>query len=83
MDDFPWLRFVVVFVVFPWLRFVDQIILSHSIFFSMTCTSVTGGIMIKKDSCSGASINDTGNARVRERHECISEASVTVFKYGL
>jgi len=34
--------------VFPWLPFVDQIILSHSIVFSITCTSVTGGIMIKK-----------------------------------
>jgi len=33
--------------------------------------------MIKKDSCSGASTNDTGNARVLERRECISEASVT------
>ena len=33
--------------------------------------------MIKKDSCSDASINDTGNARVRERRKCISEASVT------
>jgi len=33
--------------VFPWLRFVDQT-LSHSIFFSITCTSVTGGIMINR-----------------------------------
>jgi len=31
----------------------------------------------KNSCCSGASINDTGNARVRERRECISEASVT------
>jgi len=35
-------------VVFPWLRFVDQIIFSLSIFFSITCTSVTGGIMINR-----------------------------------
>jgi len=27
--------------VFAWLRFVDQTLLSHSIFFSITCTSVT------------------------------------------
>jgi len=32
----------------PWLRFVDQILLSHSIFFSITCTSVTVGIMINR-----------------------------------
>jgi len=31
----------------------------------------------KKGSCSGASIISTGNVRVRERRECISEASVT------
>jgi len=31
----------------------------------------------KKGSCSGVSIINTGNARVRERRECISEASVT------
>jgi len=58
--------------VFPWLRFVDDT-LSHSIFFSITCTSVTGGIMITEGSCGGVSIIDTENARVRERHECISE----------
>jgi len=34
--------------VFPWLRFVNQIHLSHSVFFSITCTSVTGGIMINR-----------------------------------
>jgi len=34
--------------VFLNLRFVDQIILSPSILFSITCTSVTGWIMIKK-----------------------------------
>jgi len=34
--------------VFPWLRFVEKILLSHSIFFSITCTSVTGGIMITR-----------------------------------
>ena len=34
--------------VFPHVHFVDQIILSHSIFFSITCTSVTGGIMINR-----------------------------------
>jgi len=34
--------------VFPWLRFVDQTLLSHSIFFSITCTSVAGGIMINR-----------------------------------
>jgi len=30
--------------VFPWLRFVEQTLLSHSILFSITCTSVTGEI---------------------------------------
>ena len=40
--------------------------------------------MIKKGSCSGANIINTENARVRERRECISEASVTyMFKCGL
>jgi len=34
--------------VFPWPHFVDQILLSHSIFFSIMCTSVTGGIMITR-----------------------------------
>jgi len=34
--------------VFPWLSFADQILLSHSIFFSITCTSVTGGIVINR-----------------------------------
>ena len=34
--------------VFPWLRFVDQILLSHSIFFSTTFTSVSGEIMINR-----------------------------------
>jgi len=34
--------------VFTWLRFVDQILLAHSILFSITCTSVTGGIMINR-----------------------------------
>jgi len=34
--------------VFPWLRFVDRTILSHSIFFSITCTSISGGIMINR-----------------------------------
>ena len=33
--------------------------------------------MIKIFSCSGASIINTENARARERHECISEASAT------
>jgi len=33
---------------FPCLRFVDQTIFSHSILFSITCTSVTGGIMINR-----------------------------------
>jgi len=33
--------------------------------------------MIKKGSCIGVRIINTGNARVRERRECISEASVT------
>jgi len=28
--------------------FFDQILLSHSIFFNITCTSVTGGIMINR-----------------------------------
>jgi len=28
--------------VFPWLHFVEQILLSYSIFFSITFTSVTG-----------------------------------------
>ena len=32
--------------VFSWLRFLDQILLSHSILFNITCTSVTGGIII-------------------------------------
>jgi len=31
--------------VFPWLPFVDQTLLSDSIFFSITYTSVTGGVM--------------------------------------
>jgi len=34
--------------VFLWLRFVGQTLLSHWIFFSITCTSVTGGIMINR-----------------------------------
>ena len=34
--------------VFPWLRFVDQILLAHSILFSITCPSVTGGFMINR-----------------------------------
>jgi len=34
--------------VFPYAHFVDQILLSHSIFFNITCTSVTGGIMINR-----------------------------------
>jgi len=33
--------------------------------------------MIKKGSYSGVSIINTGNARVREHRQCISEASVT------
>jgi len=33
---------------FPWLRFVDQTLFSHSILFSITCTSVTGGIMMNR-----------------------------------
>jgi len=32
----------------PWLRFVDQTLLTHSIFLSITCTSVTRGIMINR-----------------------------------
>ena len=34
--------------VFPWLRFVDQILISHLIYFNITCTSVTAGIMINR-----------------------------------
>ena len=34
--------------VFPYLRFVEQTLLSHSIFFSITCTSDTGGIMMNR-----------------------------------
>jgi len=34
--------------VFPWPSFVDQALLSHSIFFSMMCTSIAGGIMINR-----------------------------------
>jgi len=33
---------------FPWLRFVHQILLTHPIFFSITCTSVAAGIMINR-----------------------------------
>jgi len=34
--------------VFPWLSFVDQALLSHSIFFSIMCTSIAGRIMINR-----------------------------------
>jgi len=34
--------------VFPWLRFVDRTLISHSILFSITCTTVTGGIMMNR-----------------------------------
>jgi len=34
--------------VFPWLRFIDQTLLSHSFFFSNTCTSVTAGIVMNR-----------------------------------
>ena len=34
--------------VFPWLRFVDQTPFSHSILFSITCTSATVGIMMNR-----------------------------------
>jgi len=33
---------------FPWLRFVDRTIFSYSIIFSITCTAVTGGIMMNR-----------------------------------
>jgi len=34
--------------VFRWRRFFDQTLISHYIFFSITCTSVTGGIIINR-----------------------------------
>jgi len=34
--------------VSSWERFVDQILISHSIFFSITCKSVTEGIMMNR-----------------------------------
>jgi len=34
--------------VFPGLPFFDQTLFSHSILFSITCTSVTGGIMMNR-----------------------------------
>ena len=44
--------------VFPWLRFVDQTLFLHSVLFSITCTSVTGGNMMMniQGSCIGISI---------------------------
>jgi len=60
--------------VFTWLRFVDKILLSHPIFFSSTCTSVKGGIMIKQKTVVVQASFNTGNAQVRERRKCISEA---------
>jgi len=32
--------------VFPWLWFFEQTLVSHLIFFSITCTSITGGIVM-------------------------------------
>jgi len=34
--------------VFPWLRFVYQTLFSYSILFSITCASVTAGIMMNR-----------------------------------
>jgi len=34
--------------VFPWLRFVDQTLISHCVLFSITCTSITWGIIINR-----------------------------------
>ena len=67
--------------VFPWLRFVDQILLSQSIFFSITCTYVTGGIMINRRQLLGWSM--------RETHEYANVANASqrlrqpMFKCGL
>jgi len=32
----------------PWLHFVEQTLISHSIFFSITFTFVPGGIMMNR-----------------------------------
>jgi len=34
--------------VFPRLHFVNQTLFSHSILFAITCTSITGGIMVNR-----------------------------------
>jgi len=55
-------------IVFPWLRFVDQITFSHSIFFSIMCTSVTGGIMINRRQLYWYSIRETTSTRTSRMH---------------
>jgi len=42
-------------LVFSWLHFFDQTLLSHSVLFSITWTSVTGGLWWTEGSCSGES----------------------------